>query len=62
MPLARRRGFSLIVNETPTGYAIHADPLKFNVNGKRTFYSDEIIIVHQHAGQEPATAEDEEAK
>ena len=55
-------GYHFRVDETPTGYAIHAEPLKFNVNGKRTFYSDEAMIMHQHSGPEPATMEDEEAK
>jgi type IV pilus assembly protein PilA len=55
-------GYKFQVSETPTGYAVHADPVKFNVNGSRTFYSDETMIVRQHAGAEPATAESEEAK
>jgi hypothetical protein len=55
-------GYKFQVNETPTGYAVHAEPLKFNVNGSRTFYSDETMILRQHSGPEPATAENEEAK
>jgi Tfp pilus assembly protein PilE len=55
-------GYKFRAEESPTGYAIHAEPLKFNVNGSRTFFSDETMIVRQHLGPEPATAESPEAK
>lgn len=55
-------GCNFRLDETPSGYAIHAEPVKFGVNGKRTFYSDETMILRQHAGPEPATLESEEAK
>jgi prepilin-type N-terminal cleavage/methylation domain-containing protein len=55
-------GYNFSTNETPTGYAIHAEPVKFKVNGTRTFFSDESMTVYQHSGPEPATAESEQAK
>jgi Tfp pilus assembly protein PilE len=55
-------GYNFSTAETATGYAIHAAPVKFNVNGSRTFFSDESMTVYQHSGPEPATAESEQAK
>lgn len=55
-------GYKYRVDETATGYAIHAEPVKFNVNGSRTFFSDETMILRNHFGPEPATAESAEAK
>jgi type IV pilus assembly protein PilA len=55
-------GYKFRVDETPTGYAIHAEPVKYKVTGSRTFYSDETQILRHHRGAEPATAESEEAK
>jgi prepilin-type N-terminal cleavage/methylation domain-containing protein len=57
-----KSGYKFRVDETSTGYAIHAEPVKFKVNGSRTFFSDETMILRQHSGPEPATAESEEAK
>jgi prepilin-type N-terminal cleavage/methylation domain-containing protein len=50
------------LDQTPSGYAIHAEPLKYAVGGKRTFYSDETMVLRQHEGPEPANADSEEAK
>ena len=58
----QKSGYNFRVDETPTGYAIHAEPVKFGTNGKRTFYSEETMILRQHSGPEPATAESDEAK
>jgi len=55
-------GYKFRLDDSPTGYTIHAEPVKFGVNGKRAFYSDETMILRQHEGPEPATAESEEAK
>jgi Tfp pilus assembly protein PilE len=55
-------GYKFRVDETATGYAIHAEPVKYKVTGSRSFYSDETMVLRQHLGPEPATAESEEAK
>ena len=48
--------------ENPTGYAIHAEPLKVGVNGNRTFFSDETMLIRENVGPEPASATSPEAK
>lgn len=52
--------FNLV--ESPTGYAITAVPKSFNSTGRRTFYSDQTMAIHQNWGQEPATAQSPELK
>lgn len=52
--------FNLV--ESPTGYAITAVPKTFNSTGRRTFYSDQTMAIHQNWGQEPATAQSPELK
>ncbi len=52
--------FNLI--ESPTGYSITAIPKSFNSTGRRTFFSDQTMAIHQNWGQEPATAQSPELK
>ena len=44
------------------GYVVAAVPAVFNTDGSRTFYSDQSMVVHEHYGPEPATAQDPESK
>ena len=50
------QGYKYAMTRTPGGYAISATPSVFGSTGSRTFYSDQTLIVHEHAGPEPATA------
>jgi type IV pilus assembly protein PilA len=47
-------GYKFAVQVTPTGYTINASPVSFGSTGKRTFYSDQSMAVHQNFGQDPA--------
>jgi type IV pilus assembly protein PilA len=58
----QKGGYRFRLDESKEGYAIHAEPVKFGVNGRRTFYADETMIIRENHGAEPATAESEEAK
>lgn len=49
-------GYRFTVEATPTGYAVHAVPLQFGTSGRRTFYSDQSMAVHENWSQEPADA------
>ena len=55
-------GYRFRLDEAKEGYAIHAEPVKFGVNGRRTFYADDMMIIRENRGPEPATADSEEAK
>jgi hypothetical protein len=50
------------VTGTPTGYAVSAVPEAFNSSGRRTFYSDQTLVVRNNWSQEPANVNSPEIK
>jgi len=54
-------GYRLTLQGTPIGYSLSAVPEVFRARS-RTFYSDQTMVVHEHYGPEPATAQDPESK
>jgi type IV pilus assembly protein PilA len=55
-------GYKFVIALTPTGYTINANPIAFGTTGGRTFFSDQSMTIHQHSGQEPASATDAEVR
>lgn len=53
-------GYRYILVLTANGYTINGGPAVFGAAGSHTFFSDQTMRIHQHAGQEPATAADPE--
>lgn len=51
-------GFKFILQQTQTGYALNVNPVAFGTSGTHTYFSDQSMSIHQHNGQEPATASD----
>ena len=51
-------GYKYTLTATPTGYLITAVPSQYGTSGSKTFYSDQGMGIHEHAGQEPATVND----
>jgi type IV pilus assembly protein PilA len=51
-------GYKFTVAITPTGYTVSAVPTQYGTSGSKTFFSDQGMGIHQHSGQEPATAND----
>jgi type IV pilus assembly protein PilA len=51
-------GFKFVLQQTPTGYALIVTPTAFGTSGSHTYFSDQSMTIHQHNGQEPATAND----
>jgi hypothetical protein len=49
-------GYRFTVHLTLVGYAINAAPKTYNQTGRRTFYSDQSMSIHQNWTAEPATA------
>jgi type IV pilus assembly protein PilA len=49
-------GYLFTLAARPTGYLISAVPEAFNSTGRRTFYSDETLVIRANNTQEPATA------
>ncbi len=53
-------GFLFVMQSTQGGYTINANPSVFNSTGRRTFYSDQTLVIRENWGQEPATATSKE--
>jgi type IV pilus assembly protein PilA len=51
-----KSGYKYSLQPAENGYTIHANPVTFNVTGRRTFYSDRTLITHQNSTAEPASA------
>lgn len=49
-------GYIFTMTSTPQGYTVTANPKTYNTTGRRTFYSDQTMSVHQNWSNEPANA------
>jgi type IV pilus assembly protein PilA len=49
-------GYTFVLAGTPGGYTLNANPKVFNSSGRRTFFSDQNMIVRQNWSAEPANA------
>jgi type IV pilus assembly protein PilA len=58
----KNAGYIFTVSALPTGYAVNATPEQFNTTGRRTFYSDQSLVIHNNWGAEPATVSSPEIK
>jgi prepilin-type N-terminal cleavage/methylation domain-containing protein len=55
-------GYLFTLQQTPLGYAITANPEAFGSTGRRTFYSDQTLVIRQNWAAEPATPTSPELK
>jgi type IV pilus assembly protein PilA len=55
-------GYVFTLAGTPQGYTINAVPKVFGTSGRRTFYADQNMILHQNWSAEPANASSPEIK
>lgn len=55
-------GYNFTVNGTAGGYSVLAVPQTYNGTGRRSFFSDQSLTIHQNWGQEPATQQSAELK
>lgn len=55
-----KSGFKFTVTGGPAGYNVNADPVAFNNTGRRTFFSDQTLVIRQNWSQEPANAQSKE--
>ncbi|MBK5291802.1 MAG: type II secretion system protein [Acidobacteriia bacterium] len=62
LALGTKIGYVFLIQGTPTGYAVTANPVTFGSTGRRTFYSDQNLVVRENWGQEPANASSKELK
>src|ERR1700681_2710159 len=52
----KNSGYVFAVQPSPTGYSITAIPDAFGSSGRRTFYSDQTLVIRNNWTQEPANA------
>ncbi len=57
-----KTGYKFTVEGNQGGYTVHADPQTYNSTGRRTFFSDQTLVVRENWGSQPATAESPEIK
>jgi type IV pilus assembly protein PilA len=55
-------GYNFILAATPSGYSLNVNPKVYNSTGRRSFYSDQNMIIHQNWSAEPANASSPEMK
>ena len=57
-----KSGFKYTLTGGPAGYSVTAVPEVFGNTGRRTFYTDQSMVLRQNWGAEPATASSPEFK
>jgi type IV pilus assembly protein PilA len=57
-----KTGYVFQLQGGPAGYTLNVNPQVFNSSGRRTFYSDQTLVIRENWGQEPATAQSKEIK
>lgn len=62
LALGDKTGYLFTVAATKEGYTVSAVPKAFNNTGRRTFYSDQTLVVRENWGAEPATPQSKEIK
>jgi prepilin-type N-terminal cleavage/methylation domain-containing protein len=58
----KNSGYLFAVAQTPTGYAVSAKPEAFGSSGRRTFYSDETLVIRNNWSEELADVNSPEIK
>lgn len=62
LALGTKTGYQFTMQGGPAGYGINANPTTYNSTGRRTFFSDQTLVIRENWGQEPASATSKEIK
>ncbi|MGJ5815310.1 prepilin-type N-terminal cleavage/methylation domain-containing protein [Paludibaculum fermentans] len=62
LSLGQKTGYIFTVAITKEGYTVTAVPQAFNNTGRRTFFSDQSLVIRENWGAEPATVASKEIK
>ncbi|MGE5487087.1 MAG: prepilin-type N-terminal cleavage/methylation domain-containing protein [bacterium] len=57
-----KTGYNFVLQGGPDGYTVIATPQVYNSTGRRTFFSDQTLVIRENYGQEPATVNSPEIK
>ncbi|MFN0103564.1 MAG: pilin, type IV [Bryobacteraceae bacterium] len=52
----RKSGYIFQMHGTPGGYTLTVTPEIYNSSGRRSFYSDQSMVIRENTDPEPATA------
>jgi type IV pilus assembly protein PilA len=58
----KKTGYTFTVQGGPAGYTVTAVPDVFGNTGRRTFFSDQTLVIRENWGAEPATITSKEIK
>ena len=58
----KKSGYIFTVQPTQNGYQINSNPEAFGSSGRRTFYSDQTMVIRNNWGNEPANPTSPEIK
>lgn len=58
----KKSGFNFQMQGTPGGYTLTVTPESYNGSGRRSFFSDQTMVIRENWGPEPATASSKEIK
>ena len=58
----KKNGYSFQLQGTPGGYNVNANPDSYNGTGRRSFYSDQSLVIRNNWGPEPATGSSAEIR
>lgn len=62
LALGMKSGYKFSMVGSPQGYGVNAEPQVYNTTGKRSFFTDQSMVIRDHLGNEPATVNDPEIK
>ncbi|HEY6391675.1 MAG TPA: pilin, type IV [Bryobacteraceae bacterium] len=55
-------GYTYTLKVSPAGFMVNANPVKYGTTGRRTFFSDESLVIRANSSPQPATAASAELK
>ncbi|MBI5083476.1 MAG: prepilin-type N-terminal cleavage/methylation domain-containing protein [Acidobacteria bacterium] len=62
LALGEKTGYKFTMAGTKEGYSVTVVPVAFGQTGRRTFFSDQTLVIRENWGAEPATAQSKEIK
>ena len=58
----KKGGYNFQMVGSPAGYTINANPEAYNTTGRRSFFSDQSMVIRENWGAEPANANSKEIR
>jgi len=62
LALGTKSGFNFTVVGSPEGYTVNANPVTYNSTGRRSFFSDQTLVIRENWGDGPADISSPEIK